>query len=128
MSAFICSDSHIITLIHHWNESLYSKKTESELTIICNTLKRQNYKSFNYRYNDKGGFSKLIYSNDSNLINRSVNLFDCIKLAKCLDYQSCETESYYRSKSFIILQGIIADLYDSAFRNELNNKSNVWCI
>jgi hypothetical protein len=86
MSAFICGDKHISSLVN-W----FCKNT-SKLDVkqsIANKLKEVNILSVNYRYTENTPIEPCSF-------NECVEITPemAYKMANCLDYQSCELENY----------------------------------
>jgi hypothetical protein len=114
MSAFICSEFHIkiiacamqADLIGYPKQQIKIQYNAIELSKIANILNRANYKSVNVRYpNNKEKYQKLSITFDDcakieEYINNSSNPYLLImKLATCYAYQSCEFDSWDRSKA-----------------------------
>ena len=71
---------------------------------IGQSLLNQNYRAFNYRYNEDNKPPKFVYTDIE--INEGL-LYGCIS---CYEYQACETEDYYKSNvhySLVNLQHVI---------------------
>lgn len=112
MSAYICSDRHIATIANFAaNGDLESAQK------IADSLKRENIKSVNFRYNEKTRATKCNISD----YWKEANINDVFCLVRCLDYQSCERPDH---------QGILL----STIENMLSRfgadatKSNAWSI
>ncbi len=85
MSAFICSDFHIMVI-----STVVSEDFGLDSHELADNLKRINIESVNYRYNEKTPKRKC-------KVNKTVNSVfsarDIAKLIECWDYQSCEKQS-----------------------------------
>jgi hypothetical protein len=123
MSAFICSNKHIEALALAWGKCNRIDSIE-EIQKVADILKRENVKSVRARYGgplrDLPGplkKTKLVIKSAERTITDAVQL---ICLAHCLNYQSCETRTYEKSKARRIILELIYDLshyvpgYDSA--------------
>jgi hypothetical protein len=127
MSAFICSDRHIATIAMAY--AFHVRETEAFASNLANTLKRENIRSVNYRYNQRHHFKPCDLS-DALPVGAGDGHYravDLLQLAECLDYQSCERDDYEKSVAYRELQRIIAQFKELAARQPWN-KSNVWSI
>ena len=115
MSAFICSDLHIASLSKWFTDT---KQIESvEITqSIANSLKRINIKSVDYRYDEK---SRVLKCSLKAIKEIDANI--ALKLAQCLDYQSCELPNY-RNPVLEEIMRLSGTLRDYSF------ESDVWDI
>ncbi len=106
MSAFICSKKHIQTLAHYYIEFFYEPQDicDHNLLTIANILYKENVKSVNYRYNEKTIAGK--WKTVDNGIVKDLQYIELYKLVQCLDYQSCETNTYLTSHAKSILQAL----------------------
>jgi hypothetical protein len=119
MSAFIVEDSLINGILTFWSsdryggnitldEKQYNSKTSKDLQELGQILLDENYKSFNFRYNDTGGDApkfifNLRYQFDTCARIQAINV---LKACNCFDYQACETDEYNQSKAFKIINHI----------------------
>lgn len=87
MSAFICSDKHIATIAQY-----FFALDPAGAQSFADSLKRKNILSVNYRYKENEPITPVCMSAADPLGAYSVN--DIAGLVACLDYQSCEHESY----------------------------------
>lgn len=101
MSAFIVSEKHVKTIAHYYNQLIDQNSSIDNITKI---LWSENVKSVNYRYNEKSRRPKL-NNNVKPLTN--INNIQLLKLIHCLQYQSCETPNWNKSKSSKLLQKIL---------------------
>lgn len=106
MSAYVCSDKHIATLVIGVSQMPYSPVKIETAQAAANLLKRENIRSVNYRYNQ----SNRVYPVDLTEGHNNVSLRALIQLAKCLDYQSCERPDYVKSRANHLLMRILAFL------------------
>lgn len=95
MSAFICSDLHIVTVA----EGLHTLFGVDALKF-ANEAKRENIKSVNYRYGEKTRFSAVKFTGQESWGCTG----DLLALMNCLVYQSCEHTSWDGSYAQTVLQ------------------------
>lgn len=110
MSAWIASDEHIIavvaTFVELHNRNSWGKPISNEdMVKMANTLKRENYRSVNYRYSEKARCAKI--KDFEPYQPYGVSIMDAIKLAHSLEYQSCECNNYFRTKAHKLIWQII---------------------
>ena len=113
MSAFICSRNHIEALALYWGlGNGYVFKTQQEIQETADIFFNENVRSVRHRYPD--------YDTDDlpgpvdlavPMINQMPQLtvrdpVQILKLAQCLDYQSCETEDWRESKAYELLNTV----------------------
>lgn len=124
MSAFVCSDKHILTvaaIIAH----VVGDKTVDDIFEIARELRRENIRSVNYRYSERSRFPKNWDCSITSLNISNLSNVDRAALVDCLDYQSSERPDYYKSHAGRMLTRAIA-YYDSV--NPTWAKSNLWSI
>jgi len=100
MSAFIVNKKHIdyiVTVLYNDNP-LFTKEF---LNKTGQTLVDENFKSVNYRYNESNQPYKYIFEQV-----RNINPIQVLKAINCLDYQSCEHNTWKRSNARKILDDI----------------------
>lgn len=118
MSAFVVKDSLIKGILSYWaadrynpsiqlDEKKYNLKSDKDLQELGQILLDENYKSYNFRYNQLGNVPKFVYRpryqlEDGTLI-KAINI---LKACDCFDYQACETDDYKQSKAFKIIDHI----------------------
>ena len=112
MSAFICGDKHIASLVFWYG-------VEKDLPIevfqfIANELKKVNIKSVNYRYDDNVRITQCKLSKAIPISSE-----EALSMAACLEYQSCELKDYQNP----ILQSI-SDLAKSLA--DPKHPSDIW--
>lgn len=117
MSAFICSDFHIVAISIE-----VSKHFDIDCQELADNLKRINTESFNYRYNEKTPKRKC-------KINRIVGMVfsasDIEKLIACWDYQACEKKSPdYSAYSSLLFRWV----NENQGRIDKCQKSSLWSI
>jgi hypothetical protein len=114
MSAFIVSNKHINYLMQFLGQqkdlhlSLNGKGINTanidDMQNVANILIKQNWKSYNFRYNEKNKVPKNYkFAIDFNF---KPNLAQVIKACQCLNYQSCETRNYNQSNAKKIIDTI----------------------
>ncbi len=127
MSAFICTDRHIATVAKAY--AFHAGETEAFAGDLANTLKRENIRSVNYRYNRRRHFKPCDLS-DAVPVGAGDGHYravDLLQLAECIDYQSCERKDYEKSVAYREIHRIIAHFKELA-SGQPWNKSNVWSI
>ena len=85
MSAFICSDFHIMAISIE-----VSKHFDIDCQELADNLKRINIESVNYRYNEKTPKRKCKING---ILDNVFSARDIAKLIACWDYQACEKQS-----------------------------------
>lgn len=103
MSAYICSDLHINTIVT-WAVENHALPYGTTPETIAALLYSENVRSVNYRYNERTkrtGFGYCPASIDG------ITSVQIIKLCHCLDYQSCEHKQWERSKAKAFLRSVI---------------------
>jgi len=111
MSAFICSNLHHFIVSDFILSGIISEddKTYDSTMALANKLKRINYASVDYRYNEKNKVFKVKLLSADYLTAASLSIHDKAKLAKSWIYQSCEDNSLdYFAYSALIEQVIKA--------------------
>lgn len=117
MSAFICSDFHIMAV-----SLVVARHFKIEAQDLADKLKAINIESVNYRYNEKTPKRKC-------KINRIVGMVfsadDIAKLITCWDYQACEKQSPdYSAYSSLLFRWI----NENQSRIDKCQNSNLWSI
>lgn len=119
MSAFLCDPQHIGLLARHVevNRSYHSGDSGTEL---AERWARANLKSLRERYPDHGEEGQTApswcsaYRDDEDFVRQCVlavlaspvshlTHIQAVKMAHCLEYQSCEFEGYYTSEAYYSL-------------------------
>lgn len=103
MSAFICSDLHINTIVT-WAVENQALPYDITPEAAAAALYSENVKSVNYRYNERTKRTGFVYT-PVDIGGRTAA--EIVKLCHCLDYQSCEHKGWPRSKAKHILNCII---------------------
>lgn len=117
MSAYICSDKHIATIV----KAVFAHPRHQQ--TVANALKRENIRSVNYRYKERTRVTKC---NLDEALQDEVNTYtghDILKLLDCLDYQSCEHPDYDDS-----YYNLINRLLSAQGSNAEKAKPNLWSI
>lgn len=142
MSAYVVSHKHINTILTGANqarlEKIYIKKDNvnghdldlvpsqnfdgnylkfdlsqtNDLQTLASFLLSENCRSVNHRYNEKSPAKSITFKFEP--VNNAIQL---IKLIDCLDYQSCETDTWENSLSFKVLTKIKGQLVDKMLRS-----------
>lgn len=108
MSAWIVSEKHILTLAYYYNKLVtetirrYGNIPEEvdieKLKPIAKILWKQNYKSVNWRYNER---RRMRFSQVGTVLpETNLTIEELVKQIYCWEYQSCENPKYNSSKAF----------------------------
>jgi hypothetical protein len=95
MSAWICSDKHIASVVCAVLKEEYRQKA-------ADMIKKANIRSVNYRYNEHTKITPCDLTQAEPLLPG-----DIVKLAHSIDYQSCERPDWYGSKAREQLKEIV---------------------
>lgn len=118
MSAYVVSDMQIEVAVNVWAEAVsILKSSESEggsvslvrCQDIANILLRENIRSVNYRYKEKGRALKAKFTRRS--LYPMVSALQAIRYLECIDYQSCERPDYEKSAACAINRAMRLDLF-----------------
>lgn len=127
MSAYVVSNNHINAIVRfmdakknnqfanfgRWLFKLYDPAAIGN--AIGKELLKENVRSVNYRYNEKGRAPKFVYD----ATPAPVAPIEMLKLINCLDYQSCERNDWHKSTANLILSAIkVSILEDLAGLND----------
>jgi hypothetical protein len=111
MSAFVCSKNHVSALAHYaatkqvWTGTGSAKP--EDFKSIYTILAAENVRSVCHRYQDDRAENYLGFVSGRGVKPHVVvDPVTIIKLADCLDYQSCETDDWKETTAYRILQGI----------------------
>jgi hypothetical protein len=108
MSAFIVSKRHVAALVRFYVSSLYGKNADASSSLeMCRVLMRQNVRSVNERYNERGKSESFKQSDFDSAPILSPD--QCLKACGCLEYQSCETDDWKTTRAYDLLQLIRAE-------------------
>ncbi len=88
MSAFICSDEHIATIVVRYGELINA--TPERVQSIADALLAINIESVNYSYNEDTKIEPCSLDE----VCPDLSFADLIAMCECLDYQSCELPEY----------------------------------
>jgi len=99
MSAFICSDDHINTLVSYAHKM--SLIGVGETQDLAEKLLYENTRSVNYRYGEDQVNTITFKETDIDLTP-----IEIIRLVHCIDYQSCETNDWEQTESYKWLRAI----------------------
>jgi hypothetical protein len=122
MSAFVVSTSHVNALIRNLevhDRPLFDALGRSLLGVtngdtarigtgMGKALLRENVRSVNWRYLERGRAPRFVYAPAGDVPSDIA----AVKLADCLDYQSCEHPGWVKSKAYRLL----VNLRESALR------------
>lgn len=118
MSAFVCSKKHVAALANY----AVAKKVwlggksagPGDFKAIYETLAAENVRSVCHRYDDDKPENYADFVNARGVKPEViVDPVSIIKLAQCLDYQSCETDDWKDTQACRILKGVIAAAIDA---------------
>lgn len=127
MSAFVCTDKHIATLVIGINLLRYRPLPQETLQEHANLLMRENIRSVNYRYNERTKFAPVKFEVDPAVVAAMYTAADLNQLARCLDYQSCERPDWERSKAYALLNEMRVIALEQMVEHMLG-KSEMWAI
>ena len=117
MSAFICSDFHIMAV-----SLVVARHFKTDAQDLADKLKSINIESVNYRYNEKTPKRKCKVNGS---IDRVFTMRDIANLINCLDYQMCEkTTTDYLAYSSMLFRWVEENAADIA----KYEGSNLWSI
>lgn len=117
MSAFICSDFHIMAV-----SLVVAKHFKTDAQALADKLKAINIESVNYRYNEKTPKRKCKVNGS---IDRVFTARDIANLINCLDYQMCEkTTADYLAYSSLLFRWVEENAADIVKCED----SNLWSI
>ena len=107
MSAFICNNYHISLLAAYATNKRLSCVNGLDAEQVGAILYAENLASVNYRYNDTQD-AQEVFKFDSRAQHTSASPIAILKAAKCLDYQSCEHDTWDKSQAHKIVEAIIS--------------------
>jgi hypothetical protein len=112
MSAFICSDEQFVRTVLGWakHTAKHAGFNEEELAEMANTLKKENVRSVNWRYNEKTRAGKVRFPDVTLEEFEPASIEQVVQWLRCLDYQSCEHPDYEKSKAYVINVSMQRDL------------------
>ena len=117
MSAFVCSDFHIMAV-----SLVVARHFKTDAQALADKLKAINIESVNYCYNEKTPKRKCKVNGT---INQVFTARDISKLIDCLDYQMCEkTTADYLAYSSMLFRWVEENSADIA----KCKGSNLWSI
>ena len=117
MSVFICSDRHFAVVA----KALFAHPVQQQ--IFADALKRQNIKSFNWRYKEHNRFRKVRLDDASAEYVKAFDGHDVLQLLICIDYQSCEHPDYDDT-----LYSLAERMLKAQGANDKAAKPNLWSI
>ena len=125
MSAFLVTPTHVYTIARAYVQLVNHNDTPTELEVIqiAKILYKENLKSVNYRYNERNRLPNL-----KNVDFKPVSNVELIKLIHCLDYQSCETSTYKKSKAYQMINQLLLSLYEVMIVTNQEYNSAKWTI
>lgn len=111
MSAFVVSKNHVAALAHYainkqiWFDGRSARR--EDFKTIYQTLAAENVRSVCHRYaGDKAENYASFVSGRGVKPHVIVDPVQIIKLADCLDYQSCETDDWKETEAYRLLEKI----------------------
>lgn len=132
MSAFVCSDLHINTLVTYAVKQRVSwagmtetgqqirRNAHEDPKFMAALLYRANVESVNHRYGDNRPEDDFVFAKVPSLPD-PVRI---LKLCNCFDYQSCETDYWEVSEAYNAIQAI----KEEAIRNLPGYNEAKWSI
>lgn len=133
MSAFLCSEKHINTLVAygvHNDVSAYIlgnagqkywQAFRKDPDLIAGILTTANVESVNYRYDEDTVLTDVKYTS---VATAHLSPIQIVKLCNCYDYQACEVDDYDDSPAASIVRAI----REAAIRNVPGYEDAEWCI
>lgn len=115
MSAFLCSEKHINTLVSYGVQqdiSVYIPGSSGQKCwqairkdpdLIAGILTTANVESVNYRYDEDTVLAPVKYESVSTAFLSPIQI---VKLCDCFDYQACEVDDYEDSPAASITRTI----------------------
>lgn len=116
MSAFVVTEEHIKELAAFWaTADHWTRKNEDDATKVARVLLAENLRSVRYRYPGDDELPGPIETPEADTLsmrlrdiaNRKVrNPVWILKMADCLEYQSCETPDWKDTEAKALLDSI----------------------
>lgn len=136
MSCFIVTGKHVDFILSYLrkqfkkDEQVYIdgvkyKLTDDDLSMIGNELLKENYRSFNSRYNEKNNPEKynfIQYEGENDFKNPA----SVKKALDCLTYQSCECDDYRETRAYklaVFISEVILDDLSRRYDQDYDNLS-----
>lgn len=111
MSAFVVSQNHVSALAHYavvkkvWLDG--RSATQDDFKSIYKVLAAENVRSVCCRYEDDKPENYAAFVSGRGVKPHVVlDAVQVVKLADCLEYQSCETENYRETEAYKLLNRI----------------------
>ncbi len=133
MSAFVCSEKHINTIVGYGSLHKVTFYTEppgapggvrNEIygneTKVASLLLNENIRSVNGRYAQADEFQTLQFKQ----VSLNTTPVQVLKLINCLQYQSCENDDYKDSDAYKCIKAIEG----AAIRKLPGYDAAEWCI
>ena len=129
MSAWIVSETHVLTLAYFYEKIVKGSITEDQsidLSLVKKTARilwNENIKSVNYRYNEnnKRNFSRGLVLPDTRISYESL-----VKQINCWKYQSCVHSDFYKSKAYKMMMELKFEVMDRIVRESNVYKMAPW--
>lgn len=96
MFAYIVNDIHIATIVKNYAE--LSTLDAYDQQLVANLLMKENIRSVNYRCGENTEYTPCDMTEW-----RKVTPAEALSLIDCLDYQSCETDSWKETLAYHLL-------------------------
>lgn len=104
MSAWVVSKRHVAAMVKWYVEQ---GDGEGEVQRIAGgaaeaaaMLYAENVRSVNHRYSDHTPDEPIAFTSADLIHAPAISAVEAIKAAHCLEYQSCETDDYKRTKAY----------------------------
>ena len=113
MSAYVVSDETITAIVRGALKYLPTSYRRDDRDLLGQMLVDENYRSVNYRYDEDTKPHKFQFKN--------LKKFDDGILFGCMrnyNYQSCETEDYFSSDAYYLLQNIQREMLEARLETE----------
>lgn len=111
MSAFVVNEEHVKQLALAWGQwDRWNRRTPEAMTETAQELMRENLRSVRYRYPDSDELPGPIQTPEADTIVVrglcKITPVMALKMADCLEYQSCETPDWKETAACKLLNAI----------------------
>ena len=128
MSAYIVSKDHVAIFVVGVNLKRHNRLETPDLLKQAKLLMRENVRSVNWRYGEKSRSPAITINEQHEAQAKVLSNNDLLQLARCLIYQSCETDDYYDSNAYHLICTLMVELYDNEYGDASRRASGMWSI
>lgn len=131
MSAFIVTEQQIELLATTYVKNTYrGSDLTHEINRTAKLLWKENHKSVNFRYNEKTRTPSIKLKDFDYYQDLLTNFskIEVYKLVQCYDYQSCEHDTYQKSKAKMIVNNLLIHLAADIIGNLAGYDKAEWAI